>query len=814
MALLFSGQKRKSKAALEAVRGAALSAGQLLTLGEFEAARERYDDILRTLKSDDCRQWVSGGLIQEPVWTELTAAALLGRIRAVSSLDGRSAAFKKAEQMMAEVFALKPDWPEAHDYLAGLAIARGDARSAKQYVDNLFAINPRHPRARLLLAIIHFDNGDYKEAGQALAQLPETAESLAYLGRCQLRLQNPETAIKTFERARGRFGVTFDLSYYLGCALAHAGRYEEARQELTAAADLDPQRPEPSVQLGHLCLLSGEVAEAETYYRAALAFGTRAAVPAHYGLALIAAGTGGPFYEAHLDSIRQADETSELLAAARADACERAGKDEQARRFYQAIPARSLLYGAALTRLGFMSFRAGDYVGALDLLRQAASLRPTDDRLLDLLGAAAAVTGEFRLAESIWAQLEARGAADQKTARALDDARMWSTLEAAYQGQAASAIEPLEALHKKSGDAAVADALADAYFIAALEAFEAEPPALDRAQEFLLLGKHLTAHLKFEYALALADLLAGRFEAAAARLRGMLAAHPRNSGAAYHLGVALSATGDRRGAEQAFRQALSLPQKEAARPQRLKWALAVLLFRDQRWGESVAFLNELAPTDEFVVNETPPLIYELMMRGYALMGDWETSERLAIGPGGRQTPLAAIILARRNMKASRMDAALSHLERYLAACEGDEGADRVLIERAKRVVTPLALRTAAQRVREGRYDEARDLLVRAASSMSGSGGAAESWALINEFVKALQERAASPQRVERLAAGYEAMPVESVLEKDDLKTIRVEIPIVLPPKSQRALDQIKRPVFNAARWRADAHPEFLLTFDC
>jgi hypothetical protein len=87
---------------------------------------------------------------------------------------------------------------------------------------------------------------------------------------------------------------------------------------------------------------------------------------------------------------------------------------------------------------------------------------------------------------------------------------MWNTLEAAYQGQAASAIEPLEALHKKSGDAAVNDALADAYFIAALEALEAQPPALERAQEFLLLGKHLTAHLKFEYALALADLLAGR----------------------------------------------------------------------------------------------------------------------------------------------------------------------------------------------------------------------------------------------------------------------------------------------------------------
>jgi tetratricopeptide (TPR) repeat protein len=328
-----------------------------------------------------------------------------------------------------------------------------------------------------------------------------------------------------------------------------------------------------------------------------------------------------------------------------------------------------------------------------------------------------------------------------------------------------------------------------------------------------LLGKHLTAHLKFEYGLALTDLLGSRFEAAAARLRSMLVAHPRNSGAAYHLGVALARAGDRRGAEPAFRQALALSQKDPARQQRLKWALAALLFGERRWAESLTLLRELAPTDEFIVNEMPPQVYELMMRCYALMGDWEASERLAIGAGGRQTTLAAIILARRNMKGARMDAALSHLERYLAAGEGREAADRMLFERAKRVATPLALKTAAQRVKEGRYDEARDLLLRTLASVADQDGTADVRARLNEFVQALQERATYPQRVERLAAGYEAMPVESVLEKEDLEAVSIEIPIVLPPKSQRALDQIERPVFDAAQWRAGTYPELLLAFD-
>ena len=97
--------------------------------------------------------------------------------------------------------------------------------------------------------------------------------------------------------------------------------------------------------------------------------------------------------------------------------------------------------------------------------------------------------------------------------------------------------------------------------------------------------------------------------------------------------------------------------------------------------------------------------------------------------------------------------------------------------------------------------------------MTDRDGAAETRARLNEFVQALQERATYPQRVERLAAGYDAMPVDTVLEKDDLENVSIDIPIILPPKSQRALDQIERPVFDATQWRASTYPELLLAFD-
>ena len=822
MARFFLGQKSKAKAALEQLRDAVVAANQLLVPGKFDGALAQFDEIIQTLKSNAYKQWLENGLIEDAVWTDHMAAALLGRIRALLGIYGRSIAFNKAETMMFDVYALKPDWPEASEYLAGLAVSRGDLQTAKIYVDKLFAINPRHPRARFLRAVFDFDNGEYEESSKALSAIAESAESLCYLARCQLRMQRVEAAIKTFERALSRFGEVYDLRYYLGCALVQAGRYQDARQALQVASSLDTQRAEPFVQLGHLCLVTGDVAEAENYYKSAIAFGTRPAAGAHYGLALIATRTGNQQFQAHLDSICLLDVNSELLSCARGDAFEQAGHYEQARHEYQAISPRSAMFTAILMRLGLMSFRTGDYAGALKFLRQAVQARPNDNRLLDVLGAAAAMTGEYSLAESAWSQLEARNAADEKTIKALDNTRLWGILEAAYGGQSANAIKPLEALHKKSGDdTLVSRALADVYFVAAIEALSSEPPEVERAHEVLLLGKHLTAHMKFDYALALADLIAERYEAAAARLTSLLIAHPTNSGAAYHLGLARFRAGDKGGAEQAFRQGLSLSQKDLSRLNRMKWGLVVVLFSVQRWGEALQLLRELSPADDALSPEIPPQVFELIMRCHALVGDWEAAERLAIGgtgrhlaqigAGGRQTALAAILLARRNMKSSRLDAALEHIERYLEL--SDSRADADLVGKAKRAVAPLALKTAAQRVRESLFNEAEGLLQHVLSSLVNWGDVGETWARVNEFLQALRERANHPQRVERLAASYNAMAVEIVLEKDDLKSITLEIPLVLPPKSQRALDQIDRPVFDTMQWNAQPHPEILLAFD-
>lgn len=829
MARFFLGQKNKAKAALEQFRETILSANQHITSGKFDAALLNFDEIIETLKSNVHQQWQENRLIEPNFLNEQMAGALLGRIRALVGTHGRKITFKQAETMMFDVYALKPDWIEASEYLANLAISRGEMGSGKIYIDKMFAVNQRHPRARFLQAVFDFQNCNYEEASKALASLGDSAESLAYLARCQLRTGRLDAAIKTFERARARFPNNYELRYFSGCALAQACRYAEATIELKAAASLEPQRVEPLIQLGHLSLFTGETQQAEALYKSAIGFGTRTATGAHYGLALLATHTGREDFQSHLDSIFVVEPSCELLFCARGDAFERAGQYEQARIEYQKISSSSVMSTAVVMRLGLMSFRMGDFAGSLNLLRQAVQLRPTDDRLLDVLGCAAAVTGEYRAAETAWSQLEARNTADAKTLHALDNTRLWGILEVAYQGQAASAIEPLEGLHKKwSDDALVSQALADVYFLAAIEALSSEPPAPESAQEFLMLGKHLTGHMRFDYTLALSYLIAGRYDVAAARLPALLKSHPSNSGAAYHLGLALFRVGDKRGAEQAFRQGIQSSQKDPARLKRMKWGLIVVLFSEQRWAEALQMLIELVPSEAILTNEIPPQASEMIMRCHALAGDWESAERLAIGGtaskpwetterfaiGGhvvRQTALGTIILARRNMKSMRLDAALAQLEGFLELADGTTEIE--IINRVKRTNSQLSLRLASQRVRESRYQEAEEMLNHTLISLGEWRDASDLWARLNEFLQALRERQNYPQRVERLAASYENLALETVLEKSDLQAMSLDIPVVLPPKSQRALDQVERPVFDTSLWNALPHPEFLLAFD-
>ena len=121
MATLAFGQKRKEKAALNDTVQSISRANETAATGDYSAALSCYDEAIRSLQSESYRQWLANGVIPEAVWNDYMAAARLGKVRAVAALDPRKTVFELAEKMLFDVFAIKPDWIEPTEFLAGLA---------------------------------------------------------------------------------------------------------------------------------------------------------------------------------------------------------------------------------------------------------------------------------------------------------------------------------------------------------------------------------------------------------------------------------------------------------------------------------------------------------------------------------------------------------------------------------------------------------------------------------------------------------------------------------------------------------------------
>ena len=814
MATLAFGQKRKAKAALNNAVQAITKAGAVFATGDHSGALSGYDEAIQMLQSEDYRPWLANGLIPEAVWKDHLASARFGKVRAVAALDPRKTVFEQAEKMLFDVFAAKPDWSEPTEFLANLAVARGYSSNAAHYIDRLLAVNPRHQRARFLQAVLDFDSGQYDSASEKLTAISESAESLCYLGRCRMKAGRLESAIRTLERGRTRFGDTYELTYYFGCALAHSGRLTEAQSWFTSAAALDPRRSEPLFQLGNLSLVLGQFADAERYFIAAMNLGARVPMGIHYGLALTSAARGDDQFKAHLNAIALIDLDSDLLHCARADRDEREGRLIEARREFASVGRHSPMYPLAITRIGFMNFRTGDYAGAVSVLRRASALRPFDDRLFDLLGAALVLIGDYPQASSTWAELASRGGADEKTMRAIERLRFWSAIEKVNQGHPAEAVGELEELYKRSGDdPAAARALSDLYFASAIDVLESDPEGAHRAKEFLLLGKHLSAHPRFDYGLALTDLLGGQNQPAAARFRQVLAANAKNPGASYHLGVALFRSGDSASAENALRHGIAVALNSPAKTIRMKWALALLLGRDLKWRDALLALEEMEPA-EGDTEPSPVEVLDLKIRCLAGLGYWEGAERLAIGaPSRQQTALGAIVLARRNMKSGRLDAALSHAARFLRLSKNEPGTRPTLVNKVMKILPLLGAKAAAVHVRDSRMPEAEGVLRDCLETLAEMGQLPESHSQLTGFLAGVRTINDDGKRVKRVAQSYETLAVETIFESEDVEPRDADMPIVLPAKSHRVLDESNRPSFDPAEWDCSPHPDPMIVFD-
>ena len=813
MPLLVVGQKRKGLTAFKTAVKTISDALNRADSGDHNAALAGYNEALELLRSDLCRQALSSDLIADRDWTDHVVEASFGRVKSVVALDRRNVVFDQAEKLMFDVFALRPDLAAAHEFMADLAVSRGCPQNAARYLNKLLSGDPKHSRGRFLLAVLDFENGLYEEAIKKFNSLEESGETLSYTARCYLRISRFNEAVEMFERARWQYGDSFDVVYYLACALAHSGRIEEAERAFEEAARLDLSRTETAIQRGFMKLLAGDVADAEKSFREAINRGARDAAAAYYGLTMTARqGGNGEQYRAAIDNLRRIAPTSDYLRCALGVQHELAGETPEAGLQFAAVAPSSHLAGAAYSRLGFMRYRTGNFQGAFDALQTAAGHRPSDSDVLGLLGATAALVGQCSVAVKAWSQTRAR---DARTTRALKQAAMRVIIEDISEGRIRKAIDQLEAYKNSAGeDESIEAALADLYFIEAVDLLKSGPSNLAEARELLLVGKHQTGHPKFEYCLGIADLVEGHYQQAAARLRAVLAANAKNPGASYHLGLALLRSGDVGGAETALRHGTAVSMNNPARLGRLKWALAALMATQQRWSEAVKCLEGFVSGEENESQLDSAEVLDLQLRCLVMSGEWETAERMALAASGRkQSALAAIMLARRNMKARRPQAAFLHVERFLKLAKNEGSIKPGIIEKARSALVQLLMKVASAQVKEQNVQEAEVTLKRAIPVLSYMSAPAAPSAAVREFLEALELYHHNSAPAVQLADFYEGLAIDVVLDKEDFAPPEIDFPVVLPPKPQPAFDLLKEFLFDPSEWNADPHPRLLIAFD-
>jgi tetratricopeptide (TPR) repeat protein len=109
---------------------------------------------------------------------------------------------------------------------------------------------------KLRLGAVEMIKGDYVAAREAfhaaLAENPELDAAYVGLAQTYARQANDTEAIRILEAARAKRPGRYLLEYYFGLLASRLGREQEALGALKQAAQLEPNSPDPSLELGKL----------------------------------------------------------------------------------------------------------------------------------------------------------------------------------------------------------------------------------------------------------------------------------------------------------------------------------------------------------------------------------------------------------------------------------------------------------------------------------------------------------------------------------------------------------------------------------
>jgi predicted O-linked N-acetylglucosamine transferase (SPINDLY family) len=171
------------------------------------------------------------------------------------------------------------------------AFRAGNAPLARSLFERVIAAQPRHSRANECLAYIAGQAGQWDAAQRFLTVACEDSsaspQALFHLGSLWLQREQPQDAVRCFQRALARAGDFFEGLHELGTAQSRAGDVRGALASYRKAAKLQPNAFQVHFNIGRMHDELGEPEQAiESYGRAIALQPAFAAAWTHRGIAL------------------------------------------------------------------------------------------------------------------------------------------------------------------------------------------------------------------------------------------------------------------------------------------------------------------------------------------------------------------------------------------------------------------------------------------------------------------------------------------------------------------------------------------------
>jgi tetratricopeptide (TPR) repeat protein len=364
----------------------------------------------------------------------------------------------RAENEWREAVKIRPDIPEVHRALAGVAIHRSDSNALAQEGDQIISLQPGSPDGYLLRAVAEIDRKQFARAEdfikQSLEKQPNNSASYVQLGNLRMAQNQIPLALQAYQRGLDADPGSTDA---LGGVLNVYILQKQPDKALAAANTQLAKNPNSSalhVMLGHLLAeQKSDLAGAESEFKRAVDLDkTNTEARVQLGLVQNARGATEQALQTYLDgtNVSSKETTFYLLSG---NIYENRQEWDKAKQMYQKVLEMQPDQPLASNNLAYVMLQQGGNVDvALAMAQTARRQLPDNASSADTLGWAYYHKGVYGSAINLFKEA-VKGEPDNATFA------YHLGLAYAKNGQASLARQQLDRIVKIKPDSSEADDL-------------------------------------------------------------------------------------------------------------------------------------------------------------------------------------------------------------------------------------------------------------------------------------------------------------------------------------------------------------------